>query len=116
MERQVKEAKSSGRESLAEVQRQISALEESNRVLVQKITMMKNLAETKDPDEEKARIKIIDEHEDEEDLKVEQEWVESENALKTKQDQIKSEFDEVYFTMIKLISRQIENIVRHWRC
>ena len=94
-EQRVREARTSGREGLSEVQRQISALEESNRVLSQKITTMKSRAETKDMDEEKVRIRTLDEREDMEDRKVDQEWIESENALKMRRDQIKSQFDEV---------------------
>jgi hypothetical protein len=95
-EQLVKEAKTSGREELAEIQGQIIALEESNRVLAQRITMMKNRIDLKDTEEEKAKIKIIDEREDLEDQKVELEWIESENALKARQDQIKAQFDDVF--------------------
>jgi len=94
-ERLAREARTTGRERSLEVQRQISALEESNRVLAQKITMMKSQAETRDANEERARIQSIDEREDMEDRKVNQEWIESENALKARHDQIKSQFDEV---------------------
>jgi chromosome segregation ATPase len=115
-EQRTTEAKTSGREGLMEVQRQISALEESNRVLAQKITMMKSQAESKDTEEENSRMKIIDDREDEDDRKVEHEWVESENALKARYDQVKSQFDEVYVPFSLSLSRQIESIVRLWRC
>lgn len=98
-ERQVKEAETSGREELMEAQRQIGALEENNRLLAQKIAIIKSQTEKKDPNEERARIKTIDEHEDVEDLKVEQEWIESENALKARQDQVRSQLDEVLSSM-----------------
>lgn len=94
-ERRAKEARTMGREGLEEVQRQITALEESNRVLAQKIAQMKSVAEVKDTEEEKARIQAIDEREDEEDEKVEQEWVESEKSLKARTELVKSQFDDV---------------------
>ena len=64
--------------------------------------MMKNQIDLKDTEEEKAKIKIIDEREDMEDQKVEQEWIESENALKARHDQIKAQFDEVCLPTIKV--------------
>ena len=94
-EQRAREARMSGRDGLLEVQRQISALEESNRVFAQKITIMKSGAETRDTEDERARIRSLDEREDMEDRKVDQEWIESENALKMRRDQIKSQFDEV---------------------
>ena len=94
-ERLASDARTSGREGLLEVQRQIYALEENNRVLAQRITMMKNQAEARDTDEERAIIRSIDEREDMEDRKVDHEWIESESALKARHDQIKSQLDEV---------------------
>lgn len=94
-ERRAKEARTLGREGLEEVQRQITALEESNRVLAQKITQMKSVAEVKDTEEEKVRIRAIDEKEDEEDEKVELEWIESKKSLKARTELVKSQFDEV---------------------
>ena len=98
-ERLAREARTSGREELSEVQRQITALEESNRLLAQRIMMMKSQAETRDTDEDKSRIRSIDECEDMEDRKIDQEWIESENALKARQDQIMSRLDEVLFNL-----------------
>ena len=98
VEKRAKEARTVGREELAEVQRQISALEESNRMLAQRIAGMKSAAEARDVDEEKIRMKAIDQREDEEDRKVDMEWVESEQALKAKHDVVKAEFDEVLST------------------
>ena len=94
-ERRVKEAKSTGREGLAEVQKQITSLEDSNRVLAQRIAVMKTHVESRETDEETLRRCSIDEHEDQEDLKVEREWYESERSLKSRHDLIRSQFDEV---------------------
>jgi DNA repair exonuclease SbcCD ATPase subunit len=105
--RRVLEAKTRGREGLMEVQRQISALEEGNRTLAQKIAFMKSSAESKDTEEEKTRIKNIDEREDEEDLKVEREWIESEKTLKARRDELKSQLDEVRTPKVKAYFRQI---------
>jgi chromosome segregation ATPase len=95
VEKRAEDAKTRGREELAEVQRQIAGLEESNRVLVQRIAAGKMAAETRDSEEEKARMKLIDEREDEEDRKVEMEWVDSQTALSARHDVVKAEFDEV---------------------
>lgn len=100
-ERLAMEARTSGRAELSEVQQQIGALEESNRVLAQRIAMMKHQAETRDADEEREKFQNIDESEDMEDRKVDQEWIESENALKAKHNQIKSQFDEVYINYVR---------------
>jgi len=98
VEKRAEEARTAGREELADVQRQISALEDSNRMLAQRIAGMKNVAEARDVNEERLRMKVIDEREDEEDRKVEMEWVESEKALKAKHDVVKAEFDEALST------------------
>jgi DNA repair exonuclease SbcCD ATPase subunit len=95
-ERRVKEAKSTGREGLVEVQKQITSLEESNRVLTQRIAVKKTQVESRENDEETLRSCSIDEHEDEEDRKVEREWYESKRSLKSRHDLIRSQFDEVY--------------------
>ena len=95
VETKAQEARTVGRDELAEVQRQIGALEESNRMLAQRIAGMKSAAEARDVAEEKVRMKAIDQKEDEEDRKVEMEWVDSEKALKAKHDIVKAEFDEV---------------------
>jgi chromosome segregation ATPase len=95
-ERRVKDAKTTGKEGIAEVQQQITALEESNRLLAQRIAILKSREESGLNEEEKLRRKSIDEHEDEEDLKVEQEWIESEQSLKARHDLIKSQLDEVF--------------------
>lgn len=94
-ERRVKEAKTTGREGLVDVQKQITSLEESNRVLAQRIATLKAQLESKETDEETARRCSIDEYEDEEDLKVEREWYESERSLKSRHDLVRSQFDEV---------------------
>jgi chromosome segregation ATPase len=94
-ERRVKDAKTTGKDGIAEAQQQITALEESNRLLAQRIAVMKSREESGLNEEEKLRRKSIDEHEDEEDFKVEREWVESERSLKGRHDLIKSQFDEV---------------------
>jgi chromosome segregation ATPase len=94
-ERQCKEAKSSGREGLMEVQRQITVLEESNRVLAQRITVMKNQLEMKETEEKRVRRASIDLIEDEEDHKVEREWIESEKSLKSRHDEMRAKLDEV---------------------
>lgn len=94
VERNVLEANTQGRKRLEEVQRQISGLEESNRLLAQKIAAKKAQMENIDTDEEKSRKKLIDEREDEEDAKVEREWIASEAALKARLDQVKTQVDE----------------------
>jgi hypothetical protein len=94
-ERRAREARTGGREGIEEVQRQIGALEESNRVLAHRIAQMKSLGEVRDTEEERARIRVVDEWEDQEDAKVEMEWVESERSLKARHELVKSQFDEV---------------------
>jgi predicted nucleic acid-binding Zn-ribbon protein len=94
-ERQCKEVKSIGKEGLLEVQLQITALEESYRVLVQRIATIKSQAEIVDAEEDRIRRASIDQREDEEDLKVEREWIESENALKSRHDEVRAQLDEV---------------------
>ena len=96
-DRRARDARTLGREGLEQAQRQIAALEESNKLLAQKIAQMKSVSEVKDPEEEKARIKVIDEREDVEDEKVEQEWIESEKSLKARTELVKSQFDDVSF-------------------
>lgn len=88
-------ARTIGQEGLSEVQGEITALEECNRILAQKIASMRAHAETRDPEEERVRRKYIDEREDAEDLKIEKEWVKSEKSLKTRHEQVKMELDEV---------------------
>jgi len=98
-ERRAKEAKTVGREGLQGVQKHITALEETNRELAQKILVLKGQAEKGDTDEEKAtRRRSIDEREDKEDLKMEQAWAESERELQARHDLMKAELDEVSFT------------------
>jgi chromosome segregation ATPase len=94
-ERRCKEAKTTGREDLAEVQRQITALEESNRLLAQKITSMKNSVDVKDTEDDRIRRASVDALEDEQDQKVEREWIESEKSLKSRHDEMKASLDEV---------------------
>lgn len=95
VEKRAQDARTKGREELAEVQRQIAGLEESNRVLVQRIAAGKAAVETRNAEEEKARMKAIDEREDEEDRKVETEWIDSQTALSARHEDVKAEFDEV---------------------
>jgi chromosome segregation ATPase len=94
-ERKVIESQTDGKEGLMEVQRQITAFEESNRVLAQRITFMKGQAEAWDSEEEKTRLKRIDEHEDKEDQKVDEEWVKSQRRLRARQEEVKSQIDAV---------------------
>ena len=116
-ERRVKDAKTTGKDSIAEVQQQITALEESNRLLAHKIAVLKSREESGLNEEEKLLRKSIDEHEDEEDLKVEQEWVESERSLRARHDLIKSQFDEVYPLLnYHADFRLTENIGKLWLC
>ena len=93
-ERNVMEAKTYGRVGLDEVQKQIAAMEESNRVLAQRIAAKKAQMESADTEEERARKKAIDDREDQEDAKVEREWVASESALKSRVEQVKAQVDE----------------------
>jgi hypothetical protein len=132
VEKRAEDARTKGREELAEVQRQISGLEESNRLLVQRIAAGKTAVEMKDTEEEKARMKVIDEREDVEDRKVEMEWVDSQTALSARHDVVKAEFDDVptpehppttpFCTHSHLLvemdidCRRIESTVRPWRC
>jgi predicted nucleic acid-binding Zn-ribbon protein len=94
-ERQCKEVRTTGRDGLSQVQRQITALEESNRLLVSKIATKKSLLERKDTEEDKLRRASTDALEDDEDDKVEREWIESETALKSRHEEMKSKLDEV---------------------
>ena len=95
-ERRAKEANTVGREGLHQVQKQIAALEESNRDLAQRIVLLKSMAERGDSEEEKAaRRRSIDERENAEDLKMEQAWIESERELKARHDLVKAELNEV---------------------
>jgi chromosome segregation ATPase len=114
VEKKAEEARTVGREELAEVQRQISALDESNRVLSQRIAVTKSAAEARDSDEERLRVKAIDDRQDEEDRKVEMEWIGSEKALKAKHDLVKAKFDEVppVFCLDDAHSRRIGSTVR----
>jgi hypothetical protein len=116
-ERRVKDAKTTGKEGIAEVQRQITALEESNRLMAQKIAILKSREESGLNEEERLRRKSIDEHEDEEDLKVEREWIESEQSLKARHDLIKSRLDEVPIPFVFVTNcSPIGSIARLWLC
>ena len=96
-ERRVRESKTEGREGIDQVKEQISALEESNRVLAHKIMTMKGAVEDKVArDEESGVRRGLDEIEDEEDLKIEREWVESEQALQARHDEVKAQLNEVH--------------------
>jgi hypothetical protein len=74
VEKRAEDARTKGREELVEVQRQIAGWEESNRLLVQRIAAGKAAVETRDTEEEKARMKVVDGRKD---GKVEMEWVDS---------------------------------------
>jgi hypothetical protein len=96
-ERRVRESKTEGREGIDQVKEQISALEESNRVLAHEIMTMKGAVEDKVARDEESGVRgSLDEIEDEEDLKIEREWVESEQALQARHDEVKAQLDGVH--------------------